>query len=290
MNSDNHQSGSNDFELYADVDLDNVEISDIPLTEADGIVYQSGISSQIVKLGRRLPKRRRTWRWLMGGAIGFLLLGLLFSNLSALKASVLNLLPMSTTPPSSPLSSNSMIMPDTNSGPQIIIGVKQDERPFGRYVTAPNLAAPAPQNCAAAPGVTSSREIGSDPVWLYGFDGPRATVHLYGMSQPIAHNVYGWPVLIQLMVRDSFTLPVTLSAGTGHLHATPAIFFAFDPGERPMDSIILGTQQSVVNPIHPEVGQRAVWIATMYLFGAGCYTLKAAWPGGQWSINFAAGR
>jgi len=284
MNADNHQPASNDTDLNGDIDLENVEISDIPTLEEDDTPYGSAISGQIARLGRHLPKRRRTWRWLMAAATCSLLLGLLFSNLSALRSGVLNLLPASTPTPA-PVTSNSILIPETT--PEII-GPNADRGPGGRYVTYPVLATAAPQDCEAVPAVTSSREVGKSPVWLYGFDGPRATIHLHGFSQPIVHNVYGWPIFIQLMVKNSFTLPVTLSGG--NLGSGPTIFFAFYPGERPMDSIILGTQESVVNPIQPETGQRAVWIATMLLFGSGCYTLTATWPGGRWTINFAAGR
>ncbi len=284
MNADNHQPASNDADLNADIDLEIVEISDIPALEEDDTSYRSAISGQIARLGKHLPERRRTWRWLMSVATCFLLLGLLFSNLSALRSSILNLLPASTPTPA-PVTSNSILMPDTTPG---VIGPNSDRGMEGRYVTYPVLADAAPQNCGAVPTVTASREVGKAPVWLYGFDGPRATIHLHGFSQPIVHNVYGWPIFIQLMVKDRFTLPVTLSGG--NLRNGPTIFFAFYPGERPMDSIILGTQGLVVNPIQPETGQRAVWIATMFLFSSGCYTLTAAWPGGRWTVNFAAGR
>ncbi len=288
MNSDKHEPVSGDSDLYTDFDLDKVEISDIPAMGEDNPVDRNGMSSTMVKLGTYLPKRRRTWRWLMGAATFSLLLGLLFSNLSAFKASVLNLLPAPTTPP---VSGNSFIMLNPTANPEGFVGFGPDVAATGRFVTEPMLAAPAPQDCVAAPTVTSSREIGVSPVWLYGFDGPQATMHLRGQSEPIVHNVYGWPVFIQLMVKNNFTQSVTLSGG--NLRDTPDapnIFFAFYPGERPMDSILLGTQDLVVNPIHPEVGQKAVWIATMFLFSSGCYYLKATWPGGQWTIHFAAGR
>lgn len=284
MNSDNHQSASNDADLNVDIDLEIVEISDIPPLEEDDTPYRSTISGQIARLGKRFPKRRRTWRWLMGAVTSFLLLGLLFSNVSALKSSILNLLPASTPTPA-PVTSNSILMLATT--PEVI-GPNADTGMEGRYVTYPVLADAAPQNCGAVPAVTASREVGKPPVWLYGFDGPRAIIHLHGFSQPIVHNVYGWPVFIQLMVKDGFTLPVTLSGS--NLRRGPTIFFAFYPGERPMDSVILGTQGLVVNPIQPETGQRAVWITTMLLFSSGCYSLIASWPGGQWTINFAAGR
>src|SRR5579885_3120207 len=105
MNSDNYQSASNDPDLNGDIDLEIVEISDIPALEEDDTSYRSAISGQIARLGKHLPERRRTWRWLMSVATCFLLLGLLFSNLSALRSSILNLLPASTPTPA-PVTSN----------------------------------------------------------------------------------------------------------------------------------------------------------------------------------------
>src|SRR5579875_2598858 len=180
MNADDHKSGSDN----ADLDLDKVEISDIPSSEEDDPVPQNGISGKMMKLGARL---------LMGAATFSLLLGLLFSNLSALKSSVLSFLPA---PTPTPASGNNIILLNPVSNPNRIVGLDPQAQLTGRYVTGPTVAAPAPQTCAAAPTVTSSHEIGSSPVWLYGFDGPRATMHLRGLSQPIVHNVYGWPVFI----------------------------------------------------------------------------------------------
>jgi hypothetical protein len=287
MDHYNHKSVNNDSGLDNEYDLDEVEISDIPSIEEDGTVYRLGISSQFVKLGARLPKRRHTWRWLMGIATCSLLLGLLLSNLPALKSGVLGLLP-APTPASVSYNSISIIIPDTTPNPQGNVDQDPDAEWAGQGLPSSTISAPVPQDCLSGPAVNSSHEVGRSPVWLYGFDGPQPTIHLRGFSQPIAHNVYGWPVLIQLMVKDNFTLPVTLRGG--NLRDGPTIFFAFYPGERPMDTIILGTQESVVNPIHPQAGQKAAWITTMLLFGAGCYYLKATWPGGQWTINFAAGR
>ena len=283
MNADNHTSGGNDADRHTDVDLDNVEISDIPFIE-DGAANQSAISRKMIKLGRHLPIQRRGWRWLMGIATCSLLLGLLLSNLSALKTSVLNLFPALAPVP---VSSNNTITLNTAPGTERIVGVYPAARSAGQGTSDSGMAAPAPRDCPAVPEVTASREIGSSPVWLYGFDGPRAAISLRGLSQPVVHNIYGWPVLIQLMVKDNFTLPVTLSGG---LRNGPTIFFAFYPGAMPVNSVILETRQQIINPIQPEAGQKAVWISTMFLFGSGCYTLKASWPGGEWSINFAAGR
>lgn len=289
MDDHEHESLSSDA-FQDDFRTENVEMSDLPLMEDDHTPYPPGISSAMAKLGARLPKQRRTWRWLMGAATISLLLGLLLSNVSTLKTNMRNLFPAST-PVATNLQHDPFLIIDTTPD----TGLNGWEGygygtpiPLGKGRPRLTIADPAPQNCALTPPVTASREIGQSPVWLFGFDGPRATIHLRGFSEPVAHNVYGWPTLIQLMVKQNFTQPVTLSgnnAGSG-----PTIFFGFYPGERPLDSIILGTQQSVINPIQHEPGQKATWIVTMFLFGAGCYYLKAQWPGGSWTIHFAAGR
>ena len=273
-----HESLDDDFQT------EDVEMSDLPSMEEGQPTYTPGISSAIAKLGTRLPKQRRTWRILMGIATVSLLLGLLLSNVSMLKTNVLGLFPAPTPTPTSLQNSPFLII---NTG---IDGGDGNGTPIplGKGRPVRTLSGPAPQDCSLVPPVTGGREIGHSPVWLFGFDGPQATIHLHGFSEPIAHNIYGWPILIQLMVADTFTQPVTLSGS--NLGSGPTIFFAFYPGERPMDSLILGTQQSVINPIQPEQGQKATWIATMFLFGAGCYYLTASWPGDSWTIHFAAGR
>ena len=263
-------------------------LANCPQLEEGQPTHVPAISNVLAKLGMRIPKQRRTWRILMGIATVSLLLGLLLSNVSVLKSDVLGLFP-APTPTATDLQDDPFFIVNATPKPGFDNPIGDlTPIPLGKGRPVYTSAGPAPQNCALVPTVTGEREIGQSPVWLTGFDGPRATVHLQGFSEPVAHNIYGWPILIQLMVAKNFTQPVTLTGS--NLGSGPTIFFAFYPGERPMDSLILGTQQSIINPIQPEPGQKAAWIATMFLFGAGCYYLTASWPGGSWTIHFAAGK
>jgi hypothetical protein len=117
--------------------------------------------------------------------------------------------------------------------------------------------------------------------------GQRAAAHI-GSFQPSNYTRVGWPIQVQVLIKQGFTQTVTL---TGHdLRTGYNLWFSADannPG-----SVEEAAPLATIDPSQPMggVGEFSIWFDVLYLPGAGCYTLQASWPGGGWIVNFAAGR
>lgn len=170
----------------------------------------------------------------------------------------------------------------------------------------PTLIAPAigpvPANCpqgsplvdfdptAITPG------IGGPDVWLVAgtFDGahvpaprPRATLAI-GSLRPSDYTSLGWPIQVMVLIKFGFIQPIILTGRdlrTGYsLWLSPD---ANNPG-----SSAEATPTATIDPsqLPSSTGHWHIWFGVLYLPGAGCDTLRASWPTGGWTINFAAGR
>jgi hypothetical protein len=160
-------------------------------------------------------------------------------------------------------------------------------------VVAPALG-PAPADCpssTATPGVGGipnqlTYAVGGPDVWVDGFDSAHA---LTSITRDAAgpYTQYGWPVRISLVTRDPFAAVVTL---VGHDARTQSpLWWAFLSN----DSYTVPAATFTVDPQQDQGstdGENKWWYGALYLPGAGCYTLKASWPGGGWTASFAAGR
>lgn len=154
---------------------------------------------------------------------------------------------------------------------------------------APSIG-PAPSNCPpGSPPVEFSPAvspgIGGSDVWLVGpVTGPRSTARI-GLLPPNVYTQFGWPVQIPVLVKVGFAQTISLR---GHdLHTGYALWLTPGPPEAAMPALTIdpGQLQSSTSD-----GQWRIWFGVMYLPGAGCYALHASWPGGGWTVNFAAGR
>jgi hypothetical protein len=169
----------------------------------------------------------------------------------------------------------------------------QDGTWQGSFIKLNNSAlGPAPQGamCSVRPKVDRRQEVGHAPVWVGDFSGPYATMYLFPEPVPVEAfpNGYGWTVALSLEVQSNYKGPVTLS-GSGLGNGIP-LLFTYGPLENPTTSFPLDTRYPAVPPIHIGGNSlRDAWNVTMFLPAAGCYTLHAAWYGGDWQMNFAAG-
>lgn len=148
-------------------------------------------------------------------------------------------------------------------------------------------AAPAPRNCPPGPSVDATQSVGRAPVWVEGFTGPSATLHLAPITTSSLLTWQGWSVPLQVGVKFSFMGPVVLTIGNAGNGPIPV----FDGGTTSSFSSALvftnpHTQKEITeNPVK----NVAIWNITLHLAGAGCYYLTADWPGGNWEITFTAG-
>lgn len=154
--------------------------------------------------------------------------------------------------------------------------------------TAPSLAS-LPQNCpvGSIPPKKFSAigpVVGQSPVWVTGFDGSSAEIHITPSSD--TYTQYGWIWKLVWEVGPRFTQKVTIH-GTNMKTGVPLLF-----------QFLNGSVNAspVLNPQQPDHPQSAIsneykeWGSSLYISTAGCYSLDAAWTGGHWRVLFAAGR
>lgn len=167
----------------------------------------------------------------------------------------------------------------------------------------PPLGAAPPSCSAEPPGLTPAsppalgEAIGFPPVRVGGFTGPYATLRLGSSALSYdwdpSHTRYGWPAGILLVVRSDFTGPVTLT-GWNPVDGHPLWFGFIEAG-------VWGAPRSILpnytlDPTHPSIpagGEDATgtfWYGYVFLPRAGCYTLVATWPGGDWAFLVSAGQ
>jgi hypothetical protein len=163
-------------------------------------------------------------------------------------------------------------------------------------LVAPALG-PAPADCpssAATPDVGGppnefTYAVGGPDVWVDGFDSPRAVTSITRDSTG-SYAQWGWPVAIGLVLKDPFNAAVTLAAHDATTNAPLWwAFLANDSYTVPAATFTIDPQQDQgLNWSSDSVSKW--WDGALYLPGAGCYTLRASWPGGGWTATFAAGQ
>jgi hypothetical protein len=155
---------------------------------------------------------------------------------------------------------------------------------------APPLAAP-PANCPAPPAFSTvtvpffGPAIGFSPIYVVGLHGQPLTLHLGGPDGR-AYTQYGWLAQIVWAMAPGFAAPATISVS--RLSDGQALLLTSGPGREPATSAVLQPAASAgISTLHAQWNE---WLGMLFLPDAGCYTLRVAWPGGGWSIPFAAGR
>jgi hypothetical protein len=169
---------------------------------------------------------------------------------------------------------------------------------------APALG-PAPATCGDGqpPAMTHvgppalNEAIGRAPVWVGGFSGTYPTLALGPDAQKnsfgwdATYTLDGWPAPIILVVQSGFQGSVVL---TGWDTLGRNVQFGL------VEAGVWGAPEHVLtainlNPAQPDIpaggsdNTGVFWYGYIFLSGAGCYTLNAAWPGGSWSATVSAG-
>ncbi len=248
----------------------------------------------IEQLRSRIPFNRRLRR--LGLALVIVLLTLIFllSSLPDVRSAIANFFAH---PISTPTSDNSFIyfQDNSNSGVQVLTGVTviPEETVTTQVIGAtpgpkwPLPPAAMPTNCPPGPEVNQSHTVGSTPVWITGFSGPPAAIHLPDTPSRSIPQWHGWAVHISVTVPTDYQGSITIT-GSDILYGR-MLFFQVDPD--PTLSPIL-----TLNPAHPS-GQHSIvdgqqgdsWNVTMYVYASGCYVINTAWQDGEWNFHFAAG-
>ena len=277
----------NNFADISSKDDTELEISDLP----PGRFYE--VSSALTSLGSRLSPGMRFWRSVMVGCSVLLVLLLILGNFPPARNQFDSLF----SPFAHPTPINQASLKEEPPGP----GVDGNSANSFSFSEATGViwdtgatpgSAPRGQSCFASPVNVSSREVGNSPAWAVGFDGASATLHVSPISLPVSSfpAAFGWAASITLEIQSDYTGPITFTGGS-QSDSSPLVFgFGLDPGQAQLFSITLSTQQPVISPNRLFKARRTAWNITLYVPAAGCYFLKATWPGGRWIINFAAGQ
>ena len=264
-----------------------LEISDLPPARFHEV------SSALSFLSSRLSPGKRIWRFVMVGCTVLLMLLLILGNFPPVRNQFYNLL----SPFAHPTPVNQASFKEKSPDP----GVKENRANSFSFSQATDVIwntgatpgpAPQAQSCLASSVNVSSREVGSSPAWAVGFDGASATLHVSPISLPVSSfpAASGWAASIPLEIQSDYTGPITFTGGS-QSDSSPLVFgFGLDPGQAQLFSITLSNQQPVISPNRLFKTGRTAWNITIYVPAAGCYFLKATWPGGRWIINFAAGQ
>lgn len=127
--------------------------------------------------------------------------------------------------------------------------------------------------------------IGGFPLWVAGFDGPRAALnHLERATPP----QYGWFQQLTLIAPTNFAGRITLIGGT--MGNIAPLWFSSPPYKQRVMLIALNPLDGTLSNHTIDDQQWSVTPIDIYITRADCYYLQAVWPGGSWAVFFAAGK
>jgi hypothetical protein len=287
------EAGSNNFadgSTKADIEL---EITDLQITSTNSQHF----SRLLPTLAARLSLRMRLWRVVFAFVTIILALLLIFSSVPNARAWVYGMLAQPTPDAShsifvsyqQTLQTHSIIL--INSGPSPLF-ISTPITISGHFPPPDVTPGPAPQGsaCPARPLMRGSNTFGRTPVWVKGFDGMYATLHLSprAVVAPELPNAYGWRTTLEVQVRAAYSNPISLYGE--NLNDGTSIFFDTVPSQGQNDIIMLNAPGAPTFTNLSVDGKLKIWNVSMFFSSAGCFYLEAVWPGGKWMVYFSAGR
>jgi hypothetical protein len=170
------------------------------------------------------------------------------------------------------------------SSPTAVIRSTPTLPPVLTPTTTPPLLGSVPQNCPSSPAPRNifpdvGPGYGTSPVWAFGLE---TTIRI--PTSYDSYTQYGWTWKVIWRVSSSYTHLVSLHA-RNLSRGTPLWFQIGD--QAPSTSPVL----DALHTAHSSASEASwiEWGSYIYIPMAGCYQIEATWPGGQWSISFAAG-
>jgi hypothetical protein len=158
-----------------------------------------------------------------------------------------------------------------------------------------SLLEPIPARCHSSTTATSTAitEIsyyddpayGQSPVWMLGVSNEQnqRVVH-FESYPPLPYTSHGWRWRILVVSAPGYNGDVTLAGEqTGGSSGAKSTLF-MDAGAGLVPQLSLNASRPIMRGL-----DWAEWPIYVYLPGSGCYQMGAHWPGGSWSISFAAG-
>jgi hypothetical protein len=124
---------------------------------------------------------------------------------------------------------------------------------------------------------------GQAPIWVAGFSSSPATLLIDPSSDK--YTQYGWLWILYWEVGPRFTQQIALRGL--NVQTKTLLWFQFQ--DEPATTAPILDPQHPNHPASNAGAGYAEWSSYIYIPAAGCYTLEATWPEGQWQIFFAAG-
>jgi hypothetical protein len=261
----------------------DLRVTDVPLEELP-IPRQTPIFKQNT-LKARHP------RTILFSALLLVLLAVLANTIGPVHDRIASLLPgpTATSQAQNPLSSypghlldnptNVVVEESKTAVSQVTIGGQE------KYLYE---SAPVPYECPTEVIPGNQRQVGNFPVWLSGFGAPNTILHLPPVYLSHMKDWQGWVITFQVNVKLRYTNLIMLSINDVNHISNPLLR---DPSNG------MHNWRITINPAKPQhalgpSGQQYIgtWNMSLYLSGAGCYALDAAWDEGNWEMIFAAGR
>jgi hypothetical protein len=158
-----------------------------------------------------------------------------------------------------------------------------------------NLLEPIPAHCPSSTTATATAitEIsyyddpayGQSPVWMLGLSNEQnqRVVH-FESYPPLPYTSHGWRWRILVVSAPGYNGKVTLAGEQTNGSSGVKSTLFMDGGAGLASQLSLNASQPIMRGL-----DWAEWPIYVYLPESGCYQLGAHWPGGGWSINFAAG-
>src|SRR5579863_5229450 len=196
------------------------------------------------RLHARIPFNRRLRRISIAVAIVLLTLIFMLSSLPDLRDAVASFLTGSGQPTQTTNYSSSFIFSSDNSNTSSSVEV-QGQGPIPATVTAsgtvgatwntngtpgpkwPLPPAAMPTNCPPGTVINGSQPVGNTPVWITGFSGPQASIHLPDTPSRSIPQWRGWAVHLVITVQANFPDPVTISGSD--IFYGRQLYFEVDP-------------------------------------------------------------
>jgi hypothetical protein len=178
----------------------------------------------------------------------------------------------------------------SRSTPSAVVRAATTTPPTVFPVATPPPLETMPSNCTPGPILHQifpriEPGIGNAPLWVFGFGGTQPVIRI-DPREDTYMAPYGWYWKIIWEVGPHFLSMITLRGENARTGAP--IWFHLLNG--PIATSAVLDPQHPNHPV-PAAGEGyAEWGSAIFIPVAGCYQIKATWPGGQWSFPFAAGR
>ena len=271
-------------------DDDNCEfdlrMTDVPLEE----LVASEHASHFSHIRRNVMQGRRP-RAMLFSALLLVMLVILVNTIAPLHDRLVSLLAL---PTATPVAQNSLSPNSDHLLDNPTSMVVEESKTTVSQVTVDGqqkylyIPAAVPYECPTSIFPGNGRQFGNFPIWLSGFGAPNTALHLQPSFVSHTRDWQGWVVHFQVNVKIRYMNLIFLTINDVNHISSPLLH---DPTNGTLTwRVVLNPSKAQHTSGPPGKQYIGTWDMSLYLPGAGCYELNAAWEAGNWEDIFAAGR